>query len=247
MQRKKSESNNQWEQAMDLAHGASQEIATAAVTHAFSTLPDHFVKVLPEKERTLAQKITATIADNIIYLNAKMMVNGDISLPEGIALCSTAAITKGMMLEDKNGMVPESYSKKDLEMIAQMAAQGCLTRVMQSQLEELAQHISDQSEQIPEQLNLPIPLMLLLTGAFQQFRIPGIPQATSEEETTLQKVGHLVSSATIMASMSIMRTSAWLGVAGCAAGIAANTFFGRKQTAKEITVNSKLSTSPSLH
>lgn len=217
------------EQIIKLAREATQEIATSAISHTFTSFPDHFVKVSPENEWTLAQKIAAIIADNVIYSSSRMMVNGDVSIIKGLAVCSTAAMTKGMILKDEEkGLSPKSYGHTDLEMIAKLSLQSGLTHVIQSQLEKFAQHISGHSDQLVKNSKLPLPLMFLLTGAFQQFRISGIPQMNSEEETTLQKVGHLVASAGIAASVGIMSHSPWLGAAGCATGIVANTLFGRK-------------------
>jgi hypothetical protein len=230
------------EKVMDNVHEASQEVAIAAVSHAFTSLPDHFVELTPENERSLIQKITATMADNLIYSGAKLMINGDISLTNGLALCSSAAITKGMMLNDnKKGMAPRSYGKEDLEMIAKMAAQGYLICVMQSQLEKLSQHVSDHSDQVSAKSKWLFPLMLLLSGTFQKVRIPGIPQASSDEESTLQKVGHFVAGAGVAASVSIIPRSPLLGATGCIAGIVANTLLGSKQIAKKILIEDGVS------
>ena len=227
--------------SLDFVKAAGEELAVAAISYEFKTASERITHVVPETERNLLQKASSFAGDMLIDDCATKMIKGDLSVPIGIIACSTTAISKAIILKDRNREDPKVLQLPNIEdgkAISKLAVQSGLTRMFKAQADKVGAAILQKtgvatisgvattgvlSTMVP-----PIAAAVVATGV-QQLRLPGVAQVPENEQTIGQQLGHMVACAGITASVAMLPVSVPVGVVGCFIGVIANSIFGKKR------------------
>lgn len=214
-----------------IVKGAGEELSTATVTHLFRSAPERFLPVVPDNERNAFQNIISLSSDLLINLGARDMATGNLSIPEGLAVCGTATISKAIVLktEKEEEKKPEPFTIQDGKAIAKASTQAGLIRMFQAQAGKIGESVATESG-VTASVGMATAAAPIVAGLYiTPLRLPGVPQVPESEKTVAQQVGHMVVNAGIIASIGFFPISIPTALAGCFIGIVANTIIGKKR------------------
>ena len=213
---------------------AGDELLKAVITHTFISAPERLETVVPEEERSVFQNLLSLSSDLLVNLGAREISTGNCTIPEGLAVCTTASIAKALALraenqEDKKLELPNI---NDAKAIGKATVQAGIIRMFRAHAEKVGESILIKTGATTASATATAAIVgAPVAGLFiTPLRLPGVRQVPENEKTVAQKAGHMVVNAGIIASLGLLPISIPVALAGCFIGVIGNTIVGKQRS-----------------